>query len=88
MSANTTIYVGFWNNHAKGAVVGSTLTLSNRNGAVLIAALALFLQVCTSLGAFVVHCFPILAERNCFDAISCARHCPPNHLINLEPVDS
>lgn len=45
MSSNATVYVGFWTNYSKGAIVGSTLTLTNRNGAVLIAALAIFIQV-------------------------------------------
>ncbi|KAF4613378.1 hypothetical protein G7Y89_g15510 [Cudoniella acicularis] len=45
MSSNTTIYVGFWTNYSKGAVLGSTLTLSNRNGAILIGALAVFIQL-------------------------------------------
>jgi hypothetical protein len=45
MSLPQTIYTGVWTNWSKGAVVGSTITLSNRNGAVLIAALAIFIQV-------------------------------------------
>jgi hypothetical protein len=45
MSSNTTIHVGFWTNWAKGPVIGSTLTLSSRNGNVLIAILALFVSL-------------------------------------------
>lgn len=45
MSTNTSIHVGFWTNWTEGSVSGSTLTLSNRNGAILIAALAIFIQV-------------------------------------------
>jgi hypothetical protein len=45
MSANTTIHVGFWTNRAKGPVLGSTLTLSSRNGNILIAVLALFISL-------------------------------------------
>ncbi|KAE8453974.1 hypothetical protein EG329_007750 [Mollisiaceae sp. DMI_Dod_QoI] len=45
MSTNTTTHVGFWTDWSKGGVSGSTLTLSNRNGAVLIAALAIFIQL-------------------------------------------
>jgi hypothetical protein len=48
MSTNTPIYTGFWTNYAKGEVTGPTLTLSNRNGAILIAALAIFIQVSAS----------------------------------------
>lgn len=40
-----TIYTGVWTNHAYGRVNGLTLTLSNRNGAVLIAFLAIVVQV-------------------------------------------
>lgn len=45
MSTNTTIHVGFWTNRAKGAILGSTLTLSSRNGNILIAILALFVSL-------------------------------------------
>ena len=45
MSANTTIHIGFWTNQAKGPVLGSTLTLSSRNGNILIAILALFVSL-------------------------------------------
>ncbi|KUJ06552.1 uncharacterized protein LY89DRAFT_769160 [Mollisia scopiformis] len=45
MSSNTTIHTGFWTNYSKGAVIGATLTLTNRNGGVLIAALAIFIQL-------------------------------------------
>lgn len=44
MSANSTIHVGFWTNRAKGSIIGSTLTLSSRNGNILIAVLALFVS--------------------------------------------
>ena len=43
-SSNITIYTGVWHNWSDGSVVGTTLTLSNRNGVVLIAAIALFIQ--------------------------------------------
>ncbi|KUJ17744.1 uncharacterized protein LY89DRAFT_747572 [Mollisia scopiformis] len=56
MSTNTTVYTGFWTNWSKGAVTGSTLTLSNRNGAVLIAALAIFLQF-AGIGSWSIMCF-------------------------------
>ncbi|KAF8851543.1 hypothetical protein BDZ45DRAFT_695838 [Acephala macrosclerotiorum] len=59
MSTNTTIHVGFWTNWAKGPATGSTLTLSNRNGAVLIAALAIFIQLAGgrswTIISFIVH---------------------------------
>lgn len=45
MSSTSDIYVGFWTNWSKGAVLGSTLTLANRNGVILVAALAIFIQV-------------------------------------------
>jgi len=45
MSTNQTIYVGLWTNWSKGPIAGSTLTLSNRNGSILIAILALFVQL-------------------------------------------
>jgi hypothetical protein len=48
MSANTTVHAGFWVNHAKGEVLGATLTLKKTNAAFLIAALAVFIQVCSS----------------------------------------
>jgi len=59
MSANTTIYVGFWTNQVKGPVIGSTLTLSSRNGNILIAILALFVSLSGgqswSILSFLVH---------------------------------
>lgn len=45
MSTNQTVFVGSWTNWSKGPIAGSTLTLSNRNGAILIAILALFVQL-------------------------------------------
>lgn len=45
MSVNNTVYVGVWTNWSKGLVVGSTLTLPVRDGSVLIAVLALFIQL-------------------------------------------
>ncbi|KAE9363255.1 hypothetical protein N431DRAFT_475416 [Stipitochalara longipes BDJ] len=45
MSSNATVYTGFWTNYARGTVYGSTLTLSTRNGAILIAAIAIFFQL-------------------------------------------
>ncbi|CZR60573.1 uncharacterized protein PAC_10469 [Phialocephala subalpina] len=45
MSTDASVYVGFWTNWSKGSIEGSTLTLTNRNGAVLIAALAIFIQL-------------------------------------------
>jgi hypothetical protein len=45
MSQNGPIYVGFWTNWSEGAVVGSTLTLTARGSGILVAALALFIQL-------------------------------------------
>jgi hypothetical protein len=45
MSTNTTIHAGFWTNWSKGPITGSTLTLSSRNGNILIAVLALFISL-------------------------------------------
>ena len=45
MSSGTAIHVGFWTNWEKGEVLGSTLTLPSRNGAILVAALAIFIHV-------------------------------------------
>ncbi|KAE9372844.1 hypothetical protein N431DRAFT_467074 [Stipitochalara longipes BDJ] len=45
MSSDPEVHVGFWTNWSKGAVLGSTLTLPNRNGGVLVAALAIFIQL-------------------------------------------
>ncbi|KAE8451722.1 hypothetical protein EG329_003179 [Mollisiaceae sp. DMI_Dod_QoI] len=45
MSANTTVYTGIWTNWAKGVVSGVTLTLPVRDGGILIAVLALFVQL-------------------------------------------
>jgi hypothetical protein len=36
------VYLGFWINHAYNPVIGATLTLSRRDGALLIAFLAIF----------------------------------------------
>ncbi|KAF8865654.1 hypothetical protein BDZ45DRAFT_796456 [Acephala macrosclerotiorum] len=44
MTSNTTIYTGVWTNWSKGVVAGATLTLHVRDGAILIAVLALFIQ--------------------------------------------
>ncbi|KAE9381083.1 hypothetical protein N431DRAFT_457696 [Stipitochalara longipes BDJ] len=71
MSTNSTVYTGFWKNLAKGEVVGSTLTLSNRNGAVLIAALAIFIQLAGqqswSIICFVTHQLRVtMSPRNGF----------------------
>jgi hypothetical protein len=52
MSSNTDIHVGFWTNYSKGAVVGSTLTLPSRNGAILVAALAIFIHVSIASSTF------------------------------------
>jgi hypothetical protein len=59
MSSNATIYVGVWTNWSKGHISGSTLTLPVRDGAILIALLALFIQVSGtqswSIFCFIVH---------------------------------
>lgn len=44
-TSNTTVHTGFWINHSNSALLGSTLTLSTRSGSILIAALAIFIQV-------------------------------------------
>ncbi|KUJ10441.1 uncharacterized protein LY89DRAFT_723648 [Mollisia scopiformis] len=44
-SSNETIYRGFWTNYSKGEVGGLTLTLTTRNGGILIAVLAIFIQL-------------------------------------------
>ncbi|KUJ19582.1 uncharacterized protein LY89DRAFT_495585 [Mollisia scopiformis] len=44
-SFNTAIHVGFWTNYSKGVILGSTLTLNNRNAGILIAAIAIFIQL-------------------------------------------
>lgn len=45
MSSHQSVYTGFWTNWAEGQILGTTLTLSARNGAYLIALLALFVRV-------------------------------------------
>ncbi|KUJ23520.1 uncharacterized protein LY89DRAFT_184506 [Mollisia scopiformis] len=45
MSSDLKVYVGFWVNYSKGAILGSTLTLPERNGVILIAAVAIFIQL-------------------------------------------
>jgi hypothetical protein len=45
MSTNSTVHVGFWTNRAKDPIIGSTLTLSSRNGNILIAILATFVSL-------------------------------------------
>ena len=59
MSSNQTIYVGVWTNWSKGAISGSTLTLPVRDGSILIALLALFIQIAGtqswSIFCFIAH---------------------------------
>lgn len=45
MSSQDSVHTGFWTNWAEGQILGATLTLSARDGAYLIALLALFVQV-------------------------------------------
>lgn len=45
MATNSTVYTGVWINWSKGPVLGSTLTMSVRNGGIMIAVLALFVQL-------------------------------------------
>jgi hypothetical protein len=49
MSSNVTVYVGFWTNYENGKILGSTLTVTKAHGAILIATLAIFFQVCRIL---------------------------------------
>lgn len=59
MSSNQTIYVGVWTNWSKGLISGSTLTLPVRDGSILIALLALFIQIAGtqswSIFCFIAH---------------------------------
>lgn len=45
MATHQDVYTGFWTNHAHGSIIGATLTLSGRDGAYLIAFLALFVHM-------------------------------------------
>jgi hypothetical protein len=45
MSSQQSVYTGFWTNWAEGQILGATLTLSARDGAYLVALLALFVRV-------------------------------------------
>jgi hypothetical protein len=56
MSSNATIYVGLWTNWSKGPISGSTLTLPVRDGAILIALLALFIQL-SGTQSWSIFCF-------------------------------
>lgn len=72
MSLNEEFYTGFWTNWAMGRVAGATLTLSRRDGAYLIAFLALFVHV---VGA----CFWRITSFAVFRAKA-----RPSHEDNLE----
>lgn len=50
------IYTGFWINWTRGRVFGATITLTNRNGALLIAFLALFASL-AGTGLWRITCF-------------------------------
>lgn len=45
MATEYPVYTGFWTNWAEGQTFGATLTLSARNGAYLVALLALFVRI-------------------------------------------
>lgn len=45
MATNATVHTGVWINWSKGSIPGATLTLTTRNGGIMIAVLALFVQL-------------------------------------------
>lgn len=55
MAADNDVYLGFWINWTDGLALGSTLTLTTRSGAFLIAFLALYVAVAGS------HCWQLLS---------------------------
>ncbi|KAF8848253.1 hypothetical protein BDZ45DRAFT_549892, partial [Acephala macrosclerotiorum] len=56
---NSTVYIGVWMNHLKGPLFGPTLTVSQRDGVLLVAILALFVSLAGSQSwgfiYFIVH---------------------------------
>lgn len=58
-SSNISVYTGVWKNWSEGPIVGATLTLSARNGVILVAVLALFIQLAGvhswSIISFITH---------------------------------
>ncbi|KAG9605358.1 hypothetical protein KCU77_g839, partial [Aureobasidium melanogenum] len=61
MSSQQSVYTGFWTNWAEGQILGTTLTLSARDGAYLIAILALFVKV---TGGFLWRIISFVLFRN------------------------
>ncbi|OJD30954.1 cytochrome p450 protein [Diplodia corticola] len=57
-SADDDIYIGVWTNWARGRVFGATLTVTSRDGALLVAFLALFVSLAGS-GLWKIACFAL-----------------------------
>ena len=59
LPAETHIYTGFWINWSRGAILGSTITLNQRNGGLLTAFLGIFVTVagaaCWTIQSFLIH---------------------------------
>jgi hypothetical protein len=59
MSADGNVYTGVWHNHAKGPILGATVTVTPSNGLLLVAVLALFVSLAGTqswgIVAFFVH---------------------------------
>lgn len=59
LPAETYVYTGFWINWSRGRVLGSAITLSQRNGSLLTAFLGIFVTVagaaCWTIQSFLIH---------------------------------
>jgi hypothetical protein len=63
MSSQQSVYTGFWTNWAEGQILGATLTLSARDGAYLVALLALFIRV-TGGYLWLIICFALFRNSS------------------------
>lgn len=64
MSSDASVYVGGWINWTRGRILGATLTLTARNGAFMVAFLALFVRLAGS-HLWSIFCFAIHQGRSC-----------------------
>lgn len=59
LPADTHVYTGFWINWSRGSILGSTITLSQRNGGLLTAFLGIFVTIagaaCWTIQSFLIH---------------------------------
>lgn len=59
LTAGSSIYTGAWINWSQGAIIGATITLSQRNGNLLTAFLGIFVTIaggaCWRILSFLMH---------------------------------